>query len=355
MKAIVVTFFVCSLFLFSCNTKDPKITEAETLIQNLKKEGQSVGWSVTVSIDGKIVMSEGFGYGNLEQQTPVYPNKTRFRIGSISKALTAAGLGVLIEQGKIDLDAPVQKYVPDFPEKKYPITVRQVAGHIAGIRHYNGTEFLSAKHYETVTEGLDIFKNDTLLFEPGTKYSYSSYGFNLLSAVMEAASGEEFLSYMKKAVFEPLQMTQTLPEYHDSIVPFRSGYYTTTEDGKDINAPYVDNSYKWAGGGFLSTTEDLIKFGNAMLNNVLFSEDVTKELTTSQKTSDGKEAGYGMGFFIRETSHGRKYFGHTGGSIGGTSNLMIFPEKKMVIAATTNDSNSKVGKLDDLVEFFFKK
>ncbi|MCG6188564.1 serine hydrolase domain-containing protein [Maribellus maritimus] len=353
MKAIIVTFLFFSFFLFSCGTKEPKIAEAETLIQNLKEEGQSVGWSVTVSIDGKIIMSEGFGYGNLEQQTPVYPDKTRFRIGSISKALTAAGLGVLMRQGKIDLDAHVRKYVPDFPEKKYPITVRQVAGHVAGIRHYNGTEFLSSKYYETVEEGLDIFKNDTLLFEPGTKYRYSSYGFNLLSAVMEAASGEEFLSYMKKAVFDPLQMTQTLPEYHDSIVPFRSGYYATTEDGKDINAPYVDNSYKWAGGGFLSTTEDLVKFGNAILDNVLFSEEVTKELTTSQKTNDGKKTGYGMGFAVRETSYGRKYFGHTGGSVGGTSNLMIFPEKKMVIAATTNDSNSKVTNLDDLVEVFY--
>jgi len=352
MKLYFSIFLLLFVILTGCEQVDPKITKAEKIIQQLKDEGQSVGWAVTVSIDGKIVMSEGFGYGNLEQQTPVYPDKTRFRIGSISKALTAAGLGVLIEQGKIDLDDPVQKYVPDFPAKKYPVTVRQVAGHLAGIRHYNGDEFMSSKHYETVSEGLDIFKNDTLLFEPGTKYSYSSYGFNLLSAVMEGDSGEEFLQYMKNHVFDPLKMTQTVPEYHDSIIFNRSGCYTT-ENGNDVNTPYVDNSYKWAGGGFLSTSEDLVTFGNAMLNNILFSEAVTKELTTSQKTSDGKESGYGMGFATRTTSFGRNYYGHTGGSVGGTSNLMIFPENKMVIAAVTNDSNSKVKDLDQLAELFF--
>ena len=347
-------FLFAFLLLLGCQQVDPKITRAEKIIEQLKDEGQSVGWSVTVSVDGEIVMSEGFGYGNLEEHTLVYPGKTRFRIGSISKALTAAGLGVLIKAGKIDLDAPVQKYVPDFPEKRYPITVRQVAGHLAGIRHYNGDEFMSSKHYETVSEGLDIFKHDSLLFKPGTKYSYSSYGFNLLSAVMEGDSGEEFLEYMKKHVFDPLKMTHTVPEYHDSIIYNRSGCYTT-ENGKNINTPYVDNSYKWAGGGFLITSEDLVTFGNAMLNNVLFSKAVTKELTTSQKTSDGKESGYGMGFATRTTSFGRKYYGHIGGSVGGTSNLMIFPENKLVIAAVTNDSNSKVKNLDELAELFFTK
>ena len=343
---------IICFFLVSCKTEDPKIAEAEQLIQQLKDEGNSVGWAVTITQDGKTVMSEGFGYGNLEQQTPVYPDKTRFRIGSISKAITAAGLGVLIKQGKIDLDETVQKYSPDFPEKKYPITVRQVAGHLAGIRHYNGEEFLSSKHFDTVNDGLEIFMNDSLLFEPGTKYSYSSYGFNLLSAVMEGASGEEFLEFMKNNVFVPLEMTQTIPEYNDSIVVFRSGFYGTMDNGKNVNMPYVDNSYKWAGGGFLSTSEDLAKFGNAMLNNTLFSDEITKELTTSQKTSDGEETGYGIGFASQTNEFGRKFYGHSGGSVGGTSNLLIFPEYKLVVAAVTNDSNSKVGDLHKVAEIF---
>lgn len=342
MKAVTFLFFIITIFLSSCKTEDPRVSEAEKLIQQLKDESESVGWSVTISQDNKTVLSKGFGLGNYEQQVPVYPDKTKFRIGSISKALTAAGLGILIEQGKIDLDAPVQNYAPYFPEKEYPINTRLVAGHLAGIRHYNGEEFLSSKHFDTVNDGLEIFMNDSLLFEPGTKYSYSSYGFNLVSAVMEGASGEDFLSFMKKHVFDPLSMTETVPDLNDSLIIFRSGFYSSDEGG-NINAPYVDNSYKWAGGGFLSTSEDLAKFGNAMLYNTLFSEEITNELTTSQKTLNGKETGYGMGFFTGVNDYGRKYFGHGGGSIGGTSNLLIYPDYKLVVAAVTNDTRSKVG------------
>lgn len=355
MKPLLIVFLLCLTFLFSCKTENHRVAEAEQIIQQLKEESESIGWSVTISIDNKIILSKGFGLGNYEQQVPVYPDKTKFRIGSISKALTAAGLGILMEQGKIDLDLPVQKYAPYFPEKEYPITTRQVAGHIAGIRHYNGEEFLSSKYYKTVNDGLNIFMNDSLLFEPGTQYRYSSYGFNLVSAAMEGASGEEFLSFMKKHVFGPLEMTETMPDFNDSLIVFRSGFYSSDE-GKNINAPYVDNSYKWAGGGFLSTSEDLVKFGNAILNNTLFSEKIKDELTTSQRTTDGKETGYGMGFFTGVNEFGRSFYGHGGGSVGGTSNLLIYPEYKLVIAAVTNDTRSKVGNdMHKVAEIFMKE
>ncbi|WP_052671190.1 serine hydrolase domain-containing protein [Draconibacterium sediminis] len=338
-------YYLLILLLFigtSCAKEDPKIKEVKDYIEQLRVESESVGWTATVSIDNEIVLSKGFGLGHYEQQVPVYPRKTKFRIGSISKALTAAGLGILIEEGKIDLDAPVQKYVPDFPEKKYEITTRQVAGHLAGIRHYNGDEFLSSKYYPTVRDGLEIFMNDTLLFEPGTKYSYSSYGFNLLSAVMEGASGEEFLHFMQTRVFDPLEMTETTAERMDSLILFRAGYYDMNE-GKVINAPFVDNSYKWAGGGFISTSADLVKFGNAMLNNTLFTEEVKQQLITPQTLKNGEKTNYGMGFSSGTDEFGREYYGHGGGSIGGCSNLIIYPEEKMVVAVITNDSRAKVG------------
>ncbi|WP_163323823.1 serine hydrolase domain-containing protein [Draconibacterium mangrovi] len=338
-------YYLLILLLFigtSCAKEDPKIKEVKDYIEQLRVESESVGWTATVSIDNEIVLSKGFGLGHYEQQVPVYPRKTKFRIGSISKALTAAGLGILIEEGKIDLDAPVQKYVPDFPEKKYEITTRQVAGHLAGIRHYNGDEFLSSKYYPTVRDGLEIFMNDTLLFEPGTKYSYSSYGFNLLSAVMEGASGEEFLHFMQMRVFDPLEMTETTAERMDSLILFRAGYYDMNE-GKVINAPFVDNSYKWAGGGFISTSADLVKFGNAMLNNTLFPEEVKQQLITPQTLKNGEKTTYGMGFFSGTDEFGREYYGHGGGSVGGCSNLIIYPEEKMVVAVITNDSRAKVG------------
>ncbi|NQU87783.1 MAG: beta-lactamase family protein [Mariniphaga sp.] len=354
MRTIHFILIICAVFIISCQTVDPKVAEAEKFIEQLKTESESLGWTATISIDNEIVLSKGFGLGNYEQQVPVYPDKTKFRIGSISKSLSAAALGILMEKKRIDLDQPVQVYAPYFPEKEYLITTRQVAGHIAGIRHYNGDEFLSLRFFKTVNEGLDIFKNDLLLFEPGTDYSYSSYGFNLVSAAIEGASRVEFLKYMKENVFDPLGMTETVPDYNDSLIVFRSGFYSM-ENGKDINAPYVDNSYKWAGGGFLSTSEDLVKFGNAMLDNTLFSEEIKTELVTSQKLNNGTETGYGLGFFSGVNEFGRKYYGHGGGSVGGCGNLLIFPETNMVVAVITNDTNAKVGNdIHKLAEIFMK-
>lgn len=348
--AVILLLVVISTICYA--QLSTKVAEAEKLIEQLKEESESVGWTASVSVNGEIVFSEGFGLGNYEQQVPVYPDKTKFRIGSISKSLTAAALGILIEEGKIDLDAPVQKYAPYFPKKEYELTTRQVAGHIAGIRHYRNEEFLSSKFYPTVNEGLDIFMYDTLLFEPGTNYSYSSYGFNLLSAIIEGASGEEFLKYMREKVFEPLDMNETVAEYMDSLIVYRAGYYDMS-NGKVINAPYVDNSYKWAGGGFISTSEDLIKFGNAMLDNKLFSEKTKQQLITPQKLKNGKHTEYGMGFLSGTDAFGREYYGHGGGSVGGCGNLIIYPKEKVVVAVITNDSRAKVGNdLHKLADIF---
>ena len=177
---------------------------------------------------------------------------------------------ILLSPDKYDgmtgpVDAPVQRYLPSFPEKQYPITVRQLAGHLAGIRHYQGDESLGSRHYETVLEGLEIFRDDPLLFEPGTQYSYSTYGYNLLSAVLEGASGKPFLAQMEERVFEPLGMRHTSADQNRFIVFDRVRPYIVDDEGRFANAPHVDNSYKWAGGGFLSTAEDLVRFGFAHL------------------------------------------------------------------------------------------
>src|SRR3989441_12200340 len=140
------------------------------------------GVQVAVAVNGKLVWSEGFGDADAERKKPV-TRETQFRIGSVSKPLTATAVALLYEQGKVDLDAPVQRYVPSFPDKGYPITTRQLAGHLAGIRHYRGDEFVLNRRFGSVGEGLTIFQDDSLLFPPGTRFSYSSYGWNLISAV----------------------------------------------------------------------------------------------------------------------------------------------------------------------------
>jgi serine beta-lactamase-like protein LACTB len=311
------------------------------------------GLAVAVAVDGHLVYAEGFGYADLEERVPALPT-TRFRIGSISKTLTAVALMQLVEQGKVDLDAPVQKYVPSFPDKGAKITPRLLAGHLAGIRHYSGDEFLISKHYDSVLESLTIFENDPLVAPPGTKFSYSSYGFDLLSAVIESASGETFIDYMQRHVFTPLGLIDTTPDENRSIVAQRSRFYERENDGAEENAPYVDNSYKWAAGGFLSTPEDLVRFASALLHPGFLTEDSLHQLFTSQKTNAGVETGYGIGWFVHKSQTGLRIYEHSGGSVGGTSELIIYPDSRVVVALTTNLSDApwKLADVESIAEPF---
>ena len=291
---------------------------------------------MTIFRNGKQIWSEGLGVADIENNVSV-TRLTTFRIGSVSKAITAAAMATLVEEGKLDLDAPIQKYVPSYPAKNYPITTRELAGHLAGIRHYAGKEFFSNTHYANVTSSLDIFKNDTLLFRPGDKYSYSTYGFVLLSAVIEGAAGEPFLTYVQRRVFDPIGMRDTKPEFPDSIIPHRARFYTRADSVSPIvNAPPVDNSNKWAGGGFISTTEDLARFGQALLDAKILKRATVDTLWTPQHTADGKATNYGMGWFIRIDSTDRRAVSHSGGSVGGTALLAIYPSEKLVFAFLFN-------------------
>ncbi len=315
------------------------VAEARALIHRHVVESGIPGLSIAVSVGGETVWSEGFGYADLEQRVPVWPT-TRFRIGSVSKPLTATAVARLYAAGRLDVDAPVQRYVPSFPEKRYPITTRALGAHLAGIRHYRGAEFLNDRHYKTVAEGLTIFARDTLLFEPGAQYSYSSYGWNLISAVVEGASGEDFLTHMRAHVFQPLGLRHTVADHVDSLIYQRTRYYVRDDDGHLLNAPFVDNSYKWAGGGFLSTPEDLLRFANAVVLGDFLPEQARALLFTEQTTKTGEGVDYGFGWGITEDEAGRRVVAHTGGSVGGTTLLAVQPDTGVVVAAVINLSGA---------------
>jgi CubicO group peptidase (beta-lactamase class C family) len=187
-----------------------------------------------------------------------------------------------------------------------------------------------------VRESLRIFENDPLLFVPGEKYAYSSYGFNLISMVMEAAAGRDFLSYMQETVFTPLALTKTQPDDATRVIPQRTRFYKLKAGGGFELEPDVDNGYKWASGGFLSTPEDLVRFGFAFMHPGFLTQKSLDALFTSQKTSDGQATGYGIGWSIIDVKNGRHIWSHTGGSVGGTTLLMIHPESGMVLAMTAN-------------------
>lgn len=357
MKTHITFGFLLVSFLSFGQTKselaDKKLSEF------IERKGVP-GLSISISQKGDLIYSKGFGYSNLEKQIPVHPSLTKFRIGSVSKTVTAAGLGKLYDEGKINLDAPIETYVPGWPKKEHSISTRQLAGHLAGIRHYKGLEFMSRVKYETVLDGLAIFADDPLINVPGTEYSYSSYGWNLISVAMENAAAPEasflskvdFLSYMQTEVFDALGMENTVADHADIVIENRTQFYQM-KNGQAVIAPYVDNSYKWAGGGFVGTTEDLCKFGQAHMKEGFLSGSTLKEWMQSQQTSDGKETKYGIGWRTFERSNGQVFYGHSGGSVGGITYFLMHIPSETVLAITANvDPLNYEGIQFELMELF---
>ena len=218
------------------------------------------------------------------------------------KTVTAAGLAKPYEAGKVDLDAPIEQYVPIWPSKGEKMTLRMLAGHLAGIRHYKELEFMSKTKYDDVIDGLGIFINDPLLYKPGTEYHHSSYGWNLISVARENAAAPEasflssidFLSYMQTEVFDAIGMTNTEADHADRNIENRAKFYQINKKGEFVEALYVDNSYKWASGGFVGTTEDLCKFGQAHMKAGYLKQTTLDKWMRSQKTTDGKETNYAL-------------------------------------------------------------
>lgn len=348
------------------------IEKNQKLVQDYMEKKHIVGLSIAISICDQLIWSKGFGLADLENNVPVTP-KTKFRIASVSKTLTATALAQLHEKELLHFDDEIHTYLPSFPEKIFPITPRQLAGHLAGIRHYKGDEFLMMESYPTVTDGLAIFQNDPLLHEPGSKFLYSSYGWNLLSAIIEKTSGMGFLDYMQENIFTPLNMKNTAADWNRKIISNRSRFYTVDKDGNVTNSPYVDNSYKWAGGGYLTNAEDLIIFGNAMLYDKLISRESFTMLTKAQKTTSGQSTHYGMGWSTDLLQKNLKQIekdfgsevaaetyarlkdqpmvGHSGGAVGGKTLFWILPKSGIVVAAISNSNIPPTIALNVTAEF----
>jgi len=337
---------------------DQAVAQSRRIIADTMAKQNIPGLSIAVAVNGKIIWSEGFGFADLENQVRVTP-ATRFRIASVSKPLTAAAMARLYEQGKLDLDAPVQRYVPNFPRKEQEITTRQLVGHLSGIRHYrrdpdeSKDEFYNRKeYYKSVAESLKVFQDDSLESQPGAKYGYSSFGYTLLSAVIEGASGQDFLIYMQEQVFKPLNMNSSSADENRKIVPNRTRFYSLDANKQWVNASYIDRSYSWADGGFLSTSEDLVRFGSAHLKSGFLKEETRKQIFTSQRTNDGIETGVGFGWRINKDKEGRLYYFHPGENVGGRSYLLVYPDKKVVVAMLHNLTGASLASIINISKLF---
>ena len=338
------SFLITILFLGwgTCSTPpnlQEKAEQADILVTTTLDENELPGISVTILKEGEQVYSKGFGFADLEAKKMIDPSTTRFRVGSVSKTFAASALMTLVEDNKVHLDSSVYGYVPNFPEKEWTITPRQIAGHLSGIRHYRGNEMNINRFYPSVIE------KDTLLHEPGSKYLYSTHAWTLLSAVIEQAAGAPYLDYMQQSVFDPLSMTSTHPELSDFEGVEKVSYYVRNPAGGLTPAPEVDNSWKWAGGGFISTTEDVARFLWQHAEASYLTTESLSELTTPQQTTRGESTNYGLGWSNRKDAQGNRLIGHTGGSVGGTTFAFMQPNSGVVVVMTTNVSSASFGNL----------
>jgi serine beta-lactamase-like protein LACTB len=310
------------------------------LLQAFVDSSPVPGVSVAVGVGDDLTWVQAFGYADLDAHRRMTPD-TRVRIGSVSKSLTAVALAQLVLEGTLDLDVPIQRYVPEFPDKGVPITARQLATHQAGIRHYRGDEAYSHEHFASVLDAISVFANDTLVARPGSTVSYSTYGYTLLSAAMERAAGEPFLSLMSRRVTTPLGMTHTGPETAGTVVPDQATGYELS-NGEPAIPPDVDLSSKWAGGGFVSTAGDLLTFARAHLQGDAITPKMRELLWTPSELSNGTKTPFGIGWQVARDPGGRRMMVSGGSAIGGTAVVFVFPDDAAVVVVLTNMGNAPI-------------
>lgn len=341
------------------------VEEGRSLARSLLAEEKLPGLSLAVAVEGEIVWAEGFRWADMESRTPVTP-ATLFRVGGISGSLTAAAVALLHQRGVLDVDAPVQRYVPDFPEKDWPLSTRQLMAHAAGLRPHRGEGgIFQGVSCVDEAERLAIFAGDPLRYRPGTEHQYSTYDWVLVGAVVAAAAGEPYLDFMRGEILTPLGMQSTLPEGSGPGASGSSHFYyprlwLDPRYGLQ-DAPEVDLSCYLPAVGFLSTPSDLVRFGTAMMGDALFEPVTLQELQEPASLLSGESTartlgwtvgtlpmgtdgvptrivGQGLGEAVHRTSLGA---GTVGGSVaGGTASLLTLPEHRIAIAVATNVSGA---------------
>ncbi len=318
---------------------DPLAEVERTIAAEVDKQ-KIVGLSAAVVADHRLVWSKGFGTADLEHGAPARP-VTVYRLASISKPITAVAVMQLVEKGKIDLDKPVEAYVPSWPKKEWTVTTRQLLAHLGGVRHYKtAAEVNSTAHFDTLAAALDLFKGDPLLHEPGTKFSYSSYGYNLLGSVVEGASGARFPDYCRENIFKPAGMSRTGPDDVAEVIPDRARGYRRDRSGAARNSALIDTSNKIPGGGFVSSAEDMARFAIAVQNGTLLRRETLEASFAVQKTKEGQPVGYGLGWFVNAEAV------RHGGSQPGTRTLLhMVPGRKAAVVLLANTEGAE---LDDV-------
>ncbi len=327
---------------------------SQNKMEALASRLQSVSMSGALAVDGKLAWVGSVGLAHVDPIEGA-TTRTQYRIGSISKALTSVAMMRMVEKGLLDLDTPIQAYLPDYPQYEADMTARQLASHMSGIRHYDyditrfpPTDSVSNVSYHDAVEALIQFKDDDLLFTPGQGFHYSTHGYTLLSAVMQSAGGKRFEELVTELVTQPLGMTHTHAESLLLSTEQLAGFYIA-DNGLYGMTPEQNLSNKVAGGGYVSTPKDLVTLGAALLSEKLLTADSFTKMTTVQPMHDGSKnrQAYALGWRHYKTSHiidednKVDVIHHGGRAFGADSFLLLVPDYNISVAITTNGQGKK--------------
>lgn len=347
-KTLLLPLFFCLLIQFSfaqptksfsADSSKPsflkKISDFEKFVKTEMEKRKIPGLTIGFTI-GKETWIKSFGYSDMENKVRT-KNNSSYRMASVQKSMTATAIMQLVEEKKINLDSPVQKYIQYYPIKKYPVTIRQILLHTSGIPHYvDATKEKHIKVHKTTREAIELFKDYELVSEPGTKYVYSSNGYNLLGAVIEEVTGISYAQYMKEKIWHPLKMNDTQLDNPLLIIPNRVRGYELVNDSLQ-NSEFIDISSRFAAGGTRTTVPDMLKFLNGISQKSILSKTGIDTMLNPVIFTSQKELGLGHSFAWTVLTHKLgKIYVNDGGQPETRTFILLFPDKGITIAFAMN-------------------
>ncbi|MFT4512030.1 MAG: serine beta-lactamase-like protein LACTB [Planctomycetota bacterium] len=359
MNAFPPQYYVLGYLLVACllplsaqdsPSKSPprKAASIEARLQAAIKKHGVPGLSCAVVNKGELVFSAGYGFADLENDVPA-TDATVYRLASISKPVTAVLIMQCAEQGKLDLDADVSELLAGWPKKRWPVTCRQLLAHLSGVRHYKRFEVESTKRYRNQTAALTRFAKDPLLHEPGSKYVYSTFGFNLLAAVVEERFGKNFGEAVQEYIALPASAATLQDDDQRRLIKWRAQGYVM-RGNRLQNSKLMDSSYKLGGGGLCASAPDLARFAQALMAGRLLKPETCKAMWTEQRTEAGKPVGYGLGFGVREI-RGKRVVQHSGAQSRVSTMLCMLPDEQLAVVIMCNLEGTRLGGVAQQIAF----
>jgi CubicO group peptidase (beta-lactamase class C family) len=368
-------------------TENDRAEEILAYLENIQTRTGSPGVSAAIMVDGRLRFGGAVGLANLESGSPL-SSRSIHNIGSISKTIAVVAVMQLVERNKINLDTEIQVYLPWFPRKEYAVTVRHLLTHTSGLPHYeeltdNVIDSVERfKHYEVFEESTRWWRNQPLLFKPQQYHHYSTFATNLMQGLVETVSGLSFEAYLRQFIWAPAGMLATALDVQSRVVVGRSRGYSFNQETQQVEqGDDEDVSYKYAGGGILSTDEDLVRFGHALNSGKLLNKKTLAEMYRPQPTAgstyfakDAEEhcmptpnwldtgtgawCGQALIWTTGKDARGHLYAEHSGGVKSTSSYFRNYHERDISIAVHQNGGNGNPGPTEvaiELVQLFLSE